>query len=894
MKGFSIKRLAAIGIGAALVGSALAPVFSAAITPNVSTILKANIVDSTGAPVVDIVVGANAAASDVVWAGNIAARVAQLATTAGSCAGGEAADKAVNFTVGGTQSTTGSGNTDENYLDLASTGVEFNPIKADYSDSTKFVNQTGAKYRWSSTDYYINIDDNVQVTSGVSVQSTADGKSPGQAVASVSKDAFIYSLSLGDGFPAMNATQLDANSEVDVKIPILGETYVLDEEASTGKTLVFFKDTTPTELTVGQTVTVPGVGSYAGKDLTIELMDLVQVGSGNTTYQAKWALKDGNTGSVLKYVQKAAGTDLKDEFGTSYFTTSVYVSAAGLNLSKNTYTATVRMGNSRLEIRDNQVFPYNSADTTNPEWKAYVTTTGAGGKVTYIQIKNNWSYDQAKSSSTTQKLVLSAGESITMKDYAKFTYKGLQTKPMAKATIGGSNLTVTDGKGILRTIPLVIELGSGTNEITIAGLPFVIDVNKENLTVGTAGAARYWTVSRTSGSTTDPWGTSTAAPSGSADVGYTDKDVNAEAAIGFTIDGDWKNSTTGKVNYYLGADETNSKYWLFLAAQRFDMDDDGDTKTAASAELMFGGTEVDQNLSNGVIMYGGVPTDLNYYLPDITTYNVLTVEKSYNGDALSDTSDVSGGMFRSPSEGDVYQYVANFALNEGSEGVTTTDINFFVKTSDSMLVDSSDNKTRASVFDNEVEYGITGTSYWNLNEYTTAASTKLLSGVNNYGTEVSVSGGVATINMPNQARKVEAYAGSTDVTTSSVGGEAFTAVAAGETKTTTAGTTITVDSIAGSCGTAGTAVVINKALGKLVKTDSESASAKSIIVGGQVVNTAAASVMIDTQSLADVLIANGDSVANVLENGDIIVAGYSAEDTGTAAQQLITALEGLI
>ncbi|MFA6269381.1 MAG: S-layer protein [archaeon] len=871
MKGLDIKRIAAIGLGAALVGSALAPAVMALPYSNLTTLKKENIIDATtGMPVVDIVVGSLGQAPDVVWAGNIAAKVAQMATldVAGS------GTKTVDITVGGTQTTTGSGNTDENYLSLATTGVEFNPIKADYSDSTKFVNQTGAKYRWGGTDYFINIDDNVEVISDATVQSTADGKLPGDVTASVARNAFTYNLRLGDGFYAMNSTQLDANSEVDVKIPILGSTYVLDEISSSGKTLVFFRDTTPTELKVGEAVTVDGVGSYAGKKLTIKLVNLVQVGTGTALFQPKWVLMDGET--ALKYVQKAPSYDLKDEFGSEYFTTSIYVSAAGQNLSDSSLTATVRMGNSRLEIRDNQVFPYSSADTTNPEWKAYITT--AGGKVTNISIKNNWAYDQAKSSSSTQKLVLGAGESILMKDYAKFTFNGLQTKPMAKATVGGNNLTITDTKGILRTIPMVISLGSGTNEVTIDGKPFVIDVNTATNT------ARYWTISRSSSATTDPWGTTTAAPSGSTDVIYTAVDVNTDTAIGFTVDADWKNSTTGKVNYYLGADEAHGNFYLFLAVQRFDMDDDGDTISGTSAELAFDGTEVDQNLSNGITSYGGVRADLNYYLPDVTTYNVLTAEANNNTAAMGTTSEsATGSAFRSPSEGDTYQYVAAFTFNEGSEGVTTTDINAFVMTSDSMLVDSSNNKTRATVFDNEVEY-----ANWSLNEYTTAASTKLMKGVTNYGTDVSVAGGVATISMPNQARKVEAYVGSQDTVSSSVGGEKLLAVTVGTKKTTASGTEITVDSITGA--TAGKTIV---PVGNIVKLDTAMANGKSIIVGGFMVNTAAKNLTVDGQTLESRLTAAGDYVSAVLADGKIVVAGWTAADTASAAQALIAALDAM-
>ncbi len=57
---------------------------------------------------------------------------------------------------------------------------------------------------------------------------------------------------------------------------------------------------------------------------------------------------------LLKNYSKAPSTtyNLKDEFGSGYFTDNVYVTAAGLNLAANTYTATIRSGTDRIELRD--------------------------------------------------------------------------------------------------------------------------------------------------------------------------------------------------------------------------------------------------------------------------------------------------------------------------------------------------------------------------------------------------------------------------------------------------------------------------------------------------------------------------------------------------------------
>jgi len=82
------------------------------------------------------------------------------------------------------------------------------------------------------------------------------------------------------------------------------------------------------ELAVGDTIKVAGVGAYAGQTLTIELVDYVVTGNGDphdwqNFYQGKWSISDEN-GTLLDYEQHAPPTDLKDEFGTDYFTQHVY------------------------------------------------------------------------------------------------------------------------------------------------------------------------------------------------------------------------------------------------------------------------------------------------------------------------------------------------------------------------------------------------------------------------------------------------------------------------------------------------------------------------------------------------------------------------------------------
>jgi len=172
MKGFNMKKLAALGIGAALVGSALAPVVSAAAYNNLDTLGVDDIVGSNGVPLVDVVGGSNAMPSDIVWAGNIATRIAQLATIPAGEAPGAVT---VDVTVGGTVSTVGVGNEDKNTLDFRSGSHEFAPIKANNGDIPMLADEGSWEYKWAGDTVTISIDENVVVNGDVMPQTQGDG-----------------------------------------------------------------------------------------------------------------------------------------------------------------------------------------------------------------------------------------------------------------------------------------------------------------------------------------------------------------------------------------------------------------------------------------------------------------------------------------------------------------------------------------------------------------------------------------------------------------------------------------------------------------------------------------------------------------------------------------------
>jgi len=137
--------------------------------------------------------------------------------------------------------------------------------------------------------------------------------------------------------------------------------------------------------------------------------------------------------------------------------------------------------------------------------------------------------------------------------------------------------------------------------------------------------------------------------------------------------------------------------------------------------------------------------------------------------------------------------------------------------------------------------------------------------------------------MPEEIRKAEAYLGGTGTSTTVSGGTPYKGVAVGGTQGN-----VTVNAIAGAT----TGVQIAK-VGNIVKLDTASTYGKSIIVGGFMVNKMAQNLTVDGKTLNKRLVSSGDYVTAVLTDGKIGVAGWTADDTATAAQALITALDAL-
>jgi len=843
MKGLNVKRIAAIGLGAALVGSVLAPAVMAAAYSNLTTLKKENVVDSTGTPVVDIVVGSMGQAPDVVWAGNIAAKVAQLATTDVAGSG----TKTVDYTVGGTTSTSGAGDTVESAVDYSVQEAAFNGIQVTDSKMPGLVNDTSYDMTWAGTDSTLSVKEVLKATSNVDFQSSTSSSAyaSGELFASIAAGDLNYSVELGTGLIALSANaykNLDGNADYDVTIPWLGKTYIVDE--TTADSIIMYSDTTPTDLEVGQKITVTPGTAYAGKTMEIQLVDLIQIGSGNTTYEPKWGLLID--GVATKYVQKAATDtyDLRTQFGKTYFTDSIYVTAAGLNLAANKYTATVRTGAERLELKDGKGYPFtDDSDVDNyAPWKVVLT----GNPVTKITLQNQYAYTKtsgSESSNSNTKYVKLAGEEVVLpSDFAAFKFVGLQTKPTAEVQIGdvsgieGGGIKYMDLRGNTIEVPLYVQFDVDANvpkEVTISGKDYTFWMGTGT---GSNDSKVYYKEGKHSSSVDyTGWDSIDANSNAIVAASTIPLDLGAETATGTTVNTNYiwvQDSNTG----------TGNTAGLILQAQTFNISNNADSATAPV--LKFIGTTY------------GVGEHVAAYVPNTEDF-MNTILNSTKGAWVSTKN-----------------FSSDFNYTDNANDVAT----LFLKTGDTAKVweyksikGTDNNNLGPSLDANTIDWSI-GTD----------VTDPLSAALTEDGTLVESDGSVFTLTVPDQNRNAEVYLGGTATSTVTTGGTKYTGVATGETKGN-----VTIDAVTGA--TSGKNIV---KVGNIVKLDTDSSYGKSIIVGGFMVNKVAVNLSVDSKTLEERLVAAGDYVAAVLADGKIVVAGYTADDTATAAKALIAVLDG--
>lgn len=1001
MKGLNVKRLAAIGAGIALLGTALAPAVSA------FSLDKSDIVNDAGSPVVDVVVGSKAKVSDAVWAGNIAAKIAQLAykeeevTPSVSLPEGlegqevtaEVTGVSVDLVVGGT--TTYSEEYSKTYdnLTMDSTLGTTAELVAELSSSQlgSLANET-ENFRYKGTTYTQTIREYIGIEADARMDYTHVDVGDLVLLMDMPGD-FNYRVHFSKGLPLDNSETGSSISDFQAgdtdRIPVIffGQEYLLYDVDTTrsGGTIAsvdkikLVKSTGEKTYNIGDEITeLEGDGEYAGKTMTVRV---ASVWSGS---EATFELLDEEGNVVDSVTTSSEGIYLHELFtdsqGDYALKTPLYLKQVNFNAATGEGSVVIVKGAEMITLANNEQYPYSATDTdtTDDYWVAeFVTGTSSSpdvNVVTDIIIKNSvklWKYsgdtEPVFASKTwalkdynesANEAVFLAGESEDTLGYGyvKIVFEGFKgDQETTEIKLGDGYVEFTDTGDFEHKVPFYYQLSitstQGTftldnqtfyykvitddtnfliddtsdilngqavmpidgNLLTDQGLwtptgtkqTKVVDINGITYTCTTYGAGPAFdfncqadgyfqiaTAQFSSAATSDYIGSSNINQRWYYEDNNTTPTASGRAYVPLT--GSGTNNET--FNYAFYVNETYGSFWLLL-----------DSSTTFNVQynkgLALGGTDTDEDMVYEASYYlpddlevGGDSTDNDFY---VATFKIDEDEDStYEGLVYIYTGDDK--LLTLPNN-NLSNYGADFNYAEGSQSWI-------------LRADTPSSYIAKAYSDFGALYDVSSGSY--LEAVIPQDQRKLKITVVGQGAEVTVTGGTKFCDeedcdypalVPDQEQLVDST--SYKVTgvnyTFSVTPETITSsVEDGKVTITCPAGGITPDQITVESVTRMTPVKV----GQLVYTDETAPVGKQhIIIGGWKANSLASGIVVpagaelcdgtvleEEAALEEVLQSAGDCVVAKLENGDIIVAGYTAADTVTAAQKLIEALDALL
>ncbi len=935
----NIKKLAAVAAGVALVGSALAPMASAI------SLTKSDLMSSTAVNV-DVVVGKKAAVSDGVWAGNIAAAIGSkayaektVAVGAADCSGGatpSVTDLTVDLSVGGTTSVTG-GKAFFDYMDSTATETNFNSQTVTEASVPSLYYNGAKSYTWNGSQYTTSIQERLYFTSDVKF----DREDNDDLIAEISANGLKYNLNLGTGVPAVEAlggtTTFTDDANDNVRIPFFGTDYLLKTSTPTAGSEYVELIQTSGETRYSEGDRITDLEGYDGESYYIE------VGPGGTV---------GSTQKIQLSLYKEDGTLVKsDNFGTVDVIfygddTGEPILSTLVNISEilktvvsdaEVYTPTILVGSSRIRLYHNKGYPYDATIVdADYDWKV---TLGFSSDKNYLQdinISNKSKYDfigfdalkvgdkaafpeglgtleflglqlpdftgVSKTERTTV-IEIKAGELL----YRDNTYEAQHTVPLYIYESGisnsdGSGSFVVDGKTIsyafsgtdLNVFGTSAADGSGTryscigdanylngepvsitdinytqmdgalpraNNAIVAGTDVNVgqhvDINGMNYKMTGVSDSNTCIYLQADGNVTFRKGTTTGTLI--QEIYYADNNYSTGDII--TLAG--ASDITHKYEVIVEEGSSTSELWLLLDAQ---------SKTTQYGKTWsLTGTDVQEDVSFD---------DYGFYLPHTSKMPLyLDGDTNYN---------------------QTEYFTANFEIDEDEDGAPVYDINAHVDTGTGNLMIFPNTQLSSSGVGAEADYN-------GLKQLSESSDASVPSwAYTDWGSKIVVLNHEFKVTIPENRPKAEVLISGTGTSKTVTGGEDLT-IAEGETGSTTGGTRVTVTKVnynatceggigtgTGECTVTPTTYMSPLAVGQLVTYDESPSSATHIIVGGWKVNKLAEGVTLaDGTPLKSALTKSGDSVAERTSDGDIIVAGYKAGDTGTAAQELINAIDNL-
>lgn len=1007
MNGLKVRKLAAVVAGGALLGAAMAPMVSAIN----SSEAKSVVYNADMSPVVNVVVGKNAAVSDAVWAGNISRKIVEKAVkemtyTGGAGGSGTAvvSDLSAVLALGGTVTVTGGKTFDTANLNSASGNAAVEYGQSLSEDPLSFLKDESISYKYNGSSTSIDVRETVGMDLDAKFDTDQDVR---DLVAVFGANDVNYVLNLGGGIPTNDTDDVvgdfSDDSDDNIRIPFFGKTFLVQtvdqSDTNTVTELRLIEDKAKQTFVAGESFTMAGKGTYTGQTLTVTVVSIVAT-SGAGSYQAKFNLTD-EAGNVIDTQTVASGAfiDFEDDEGDEVVNGDIYVDTASVSTGTNEGTVDVLVGTSSVRLLDGQNYPYNEdADEENIDGPYTVTLNEiqSTNRLTTVVISNQAMDDDEDSAAgeliatyadsifdddnplySKNSALTEAGEDGAYEfsfldgtgalgeDFFKITFNGFENdEEMTYVKVGNNEITFRDAQDSTHTIPMwfvnedvdqATQTDDSAGTLTSNGSDFPFDESQDlwwdinassqdfNVTNGTLLNGHAIILNTTTGALqTDNGDVNALLPSGDNNsvtikgITYTILDRGpaitgtssvrlradgyvrvADAELSSSVSTTDLVSGTGGLSNVVGAGNGLGMTTAQLAGVFFydDANHSGTSIGASTAPMLLplAGDNytvaysyfVEESADEGLyFMLAGDQTLSNTTGNGVTIPYNSTLQNSkrlsFVGTDTAEDGTVDKNFFfpqvdeLGQDDGSTTVYSSVFQIDEN--GGTEYPIRFYIDNQTFDLPNTDDDDIASPTSD--VNYGWTGSGINGTTltlEYEDTDSIEMA--YTDFGTKMSIAGhDAAEFWIPENRPQIEFIVSGASTTTEVEGGEEIE-VDEGETGTFTTGTQVAVKEIkytatvtdgstvvvAGAPFTYTTPAALN---GKAqVYTTDSAVPGPKVIVGGPLVNSLA-------QEIADQLNADGDMVSGVF-GGNIIVAGYSAEDTGQAAQDLISALDAI-
>lgn len=996
MNGLKVRKLAAVVAGGALLGAAMAPMVSAIN----SSEAKSVVYNADMSPVVNVVVGKNAAVSDGVWAGNIARKIVEKAVkemtyTGGAGGSGTAvvSDLSAVLALGGTVTVTGGKTFDTANLNSASGNAAVEYGQSLSEDPLSFLKDESISYKYNGSSTSIDVRETIGVDLDAKFDTDEDVR---DLVTAIGANDVNYVLNLGGGIPTNDTDDVvgdfSDDSDDNIRIPFFGKTFLVQTVDQTDSNAVtelrLIEDKAKQTFVAGESFTMAGKGAYTGQTLTVTVVSIVAT-SGAGSYQAKFNLTD-EAGNVIDTQTVASGSfiDFEDDEGDEVVNGDIYVDTASVSTGTNEGTVDVLVGTSSVRLLDGQNYPYNEdADEENIDGPYVVTLNEiqSTNRLTSVVISNQAMDDDEDSAAgeliasytdsifdddnplySKNSVLTAAGEDgpyefsfldgtgALGEDFFKITFNGFENdEEMTYVKVGNNEITFRDAQDSTHKVPFWFvreDVDQATKTTTSDGSDFTFD-ESQNL---------WWDINTSN----QDFNISNETLLNGVAVSIVSTELNTDNGdVGIAVNGDVNAGDTVTIrgitytvvtDPYTGTNLTlRADGYVRVADAELDSDVStsdlvsglgglsnvtgvaGGTTTANLAGVFFyddanhSGTTIGVSTAPMLLPLSGdnYTVAYSYYVEETadeglyfmlygdpanehTTGNGVTIPYNstlQNSKRLSfvgtDTAEdgTSDKNFFFPQidelgqdDGSTTVFASTFQIDES--GGTEYPIRFYIDNQTNDIPNTDDDDIAVPTKD--VNYGWSGTG---LNGTTLSLdyedSDSIEMAYTDFGTKMSIAGhDAAEFWIPENRPQIEFIVSGASTTTEVEGGEEIE-VDEGETGTFTTGTQVAVKEIKYTATvTDGSTVVVAGAPftyttpaplnGKAqVYTTDSAVPGPKVIVGGPLVNSLA-------QEIADQLNADGDMVSGVF-GGNIIVAGYSSEDTGQAAQDLISALDAI-